>query len=933
MRRAELAKKLISTRNEKDRRLLLSENVRLADIRLAEEIRRQCYAAWTVDPVAAQQASAALKTLLRTTKTDAVSAIAHWVEGISDITKGRFEAAARSLDKAFDVLTGMDRAADAAQTRVAKLMALAMLGRYDEALDAGLAARKIFVAKGDDLDAGKIEINMSNILSRQSLHRESERFCLKARSHFIKAGERRWQVMAENGLAITYTELNDFKKAERFYTLALAGAHDQKMSVTEAEIQASLGNLALIRGRYADALRYLESSRQKYARLGMPHQSAVADLEIADIYTELNLLPEALEIYRTVAPIFRNLKLRREQARARLNYGRTAARLGEPAATRELDRALHLFEQENNVSGQVAAMLVRAETEIGRRRFDRALRTLAHVTVLIRSDENPRHVIGLKLLEGEAYAGLGQTAKAEASLTEAAAMAQKRQQVNSLQSAWNSLGVLASGRGEMVKARAYFSKAVAIVDDLRSPLASDEFSMAFLASRLAPFENLAQLHLSEGRVADAFRAIERGRSRTLLDALDRGTARKDANRDLRSQWEGLRRELNFYYTRLGRLAPEEAGRLQNDIRDTEARLVSVARQISSLSTNAENGRRHRTEDLDLSVLKDRLGSGRSLIEFIEIGQEVAAFIIDHKKIRFVRGLGTTDDVSRALEDLHFQFGGLRYGLSALSRFLPEMKRKTKVCLMRLYDQLLRPIEKHLKGDHLVIVPAGPLHYVPFSALHDGNGYLIERFETSSAPSAAVWSRLTRRTPKTPRDPLLVGFADEKIPLVENEVHRIGRIFPGSKTLTGKGASFSAFSQSAAEHDLIHLACHGQFRPENPMFSSLHLADGWITVNDICSQTIKAQLVTLSACETGLSKLFPGDEVLGLVRGFLMAGAGSMIVSLWTVNDDATTRLMSAMYRELRSGTSIATSIRRSQLAFVKKDEHPYFWSSFILIGK
>jgi CHAT domain-containing protein len=151
-------------------------------------------------------------------------------------------------------------------------------------------------------------------------------------------------------------------------------------------------------------------------------------------------------------------------------------------------------------------------------------------------------------------------------------------------------------------------------------------------------------------------------------------------------------------------------------------------------------------------------------------------------------------------------------------------------------------------------------------------------------------------------------------------------------LKGKQATFAAFQKQAANFDLIHLACHGQFRSDNPMFSSLRLADGSVTVRDVCAVRLKAELVTLSACETGLNEIFAGEEILGLARGFLSAGARSLILSLWTVNDDATARLMADLYDNLQRGKTIAASLRGAQLELIKKGEHPYFWSPFLVIG-
>nr|MBP9110193.1 tetratricopeptide repeat protein [Pyrinomonadaceae bacterium] len=286
MLRSELAKRLISAPDELSRRVLLSENRRLADAKLAGEIRKLCYASWTVEPVVAQRAASAMRVLVSLNKEPSIEAVASWVKGIAAITQGHFETAASKLETAYQILQSLGLEAEAAQTYVAKLLALAMLGRYDEAVRTGEVALSVFVRVSDQLAAGKVEMNLSNIVSRQSLHREAEKYCLSARTRFIKAKETSWLAMAENGLGNTYTELNDFKKAEVYFRSALSTARSAKMSVTEAEIEASLGNLAILRGDLSAALRYLERSRQKYAELDMPHQSAIAELEIADIYAE-----------------------------------------------------------------------------------------------------------------------------------------------------------------------------------------------------------------------------------------------------------------------------------------------------------------------------------------------------------------------------------------------------------------------------------------------------------------------------------------------------------------------------------------------------------------------------------------------------------------------------------------------------------------------
>ncbi len=135
-----------------------------------------------------------------------------------------------------------------------------------------------------------------------------------------------------------------------------------------------------------------------------------------------------------------------------------------------------------------------------------------------------------------------------------------------------------------------------------------------------------------------------------------------------------------------------------------------------------------------------------------------------------------------------------------------------------------------------------------------------------------------------------------------------------------------------EARLIHIASHASFRPDNPMFSSIQLHDSSLNFFDIYNLRMSASLVTLSGCGTGLSSVVAGDELLGLVRGFLYAGATSVVVSLWDVNDRTTADLMKWFYGNLAKGESKSSSLRLAMLRLREEHPHPYYWAPFLLMG-
>ena len=136
------------------------------------------------------------------------------------------------------------------------------------------------------------------------------------------------------------------------------------------------------------------------------------------------------------------------------------------------------------------------------------------------------------------------------------------------------------------------------------------------------------------------------------------------------------------------------------------------------------------------------------------------------------------------------------------------------------------------------------------------------------------------------------------------------------------------------NDIIHFACHGKFDHTDPLSSGVNLYDGILTAREIFEMRLTTELVTLGACETGYNKISPGDELIGLTRAFLYAGAPSVIVSLWSVDAGSTHELMLEFYKQIKNGADKATALQKAQIKIMEKKEytHPYYWAPFVLIG-
>jgi CHAT domain-containing protein len=945
MERAELAARLIEAQDNAEREALLREQPALADARLAYWLKDICLDGWSSEPLRTTNASAALRLLASRTNDEEIAALAEWGEGVVELVNGQMERAIMHLDDAEARFFSLSKPHIAASTQVSKLIALATLGRYDEAIACGLRARDVFVAHGDHLEAGKVENNIGNIYRRRENYQEAERFQLAARARFAELGDQTHLAKIDNCLANIYSSQHKFRSAEQLYQQALARVTSAGLTVTRAEIECSIGELAFFQGRYDRALDYLERSRRQYATLEMPHQTATVEQEIADAYLELNLAPEAAAIYERITRKFGELGMRAEQARALAQHARALILIGEVDRAHTLLRhARRLYAEEGNAVGEAMVTLTEAQLHYSEGDYISAGLAAIRAEAPLLAAGTWRRLLMARWLRGESARAQGKSEEARALLETTLADAEAQMQPQVAQRCHTSLGLLAAMTGDAPRAEFFFKRAVSLIEDLRAPIPAEEFRTAFFADKLVPYDELVRICLadeSRNRLTEALGFVERARSRALVDALGGTLVFHTEPRDpfeaqLLARLKELREELNWYYSQINHSAQDDRPKdakemmaLHEVVRERETSTLELMRQLQhrgqALLTHVE--------PLDVVALQRDLGRETALVEYATLDDELLAFVVTDEGIEVKRHLGSEHAVRVAVEQLRFQMDTLRYGAERMRKHLAHLTTRANQHLQTLYDLLLRPIEGLIANRRLVVVPHRALHYLPFHALHDGVGFVIERREIAYAPSAVVLRHCLAQSPRPIKKALLLGVADERTPRVREEIETLAPLFPEAIALLDEDATLAAMQEQASDTDLLHLACHGQFRPDNPLFSSLRLADGWLTVRDAYNLNLSCGLVTLSACETGVSAVAPGDELIGLSRGFFSAGAPSLLLSLWTVDDEATATLMARFYKRLCAGDRPAAALRHAQLQAMKEHSHPYFWSPFVLVGR
>ena len=384
----------------------------------------------------------------------------------------------------------------------------------------------------------------------------------------------------------------------------------------------------------------------------------------------------------------------------------------------------------------------------------------------------------------------------------------------------------------------------------------------------------------------------------------------------------------------GRRDESRLVRERHEIESRESELADLAQRLAHRAPRL--GALTGGDTITLDEVQSRLATGSVLVEYYLAGTEARAFVVTRDLARIVQLPAAPEAIGEAIERFRFQIEKWGYGEDYRRGRDQLMLAGAQAHLDRLSELVWRPLQ--VEAERVLVVPHGPLHSLPFHALPiDGpaGAQVVDRFEVSYLPSASTLRYLRPAAPRTAGNGasvLVVGVEDERIPKVEEEIERVRALFGHGEVLRSGSATMAEFRARAVAADYVHVAAHGVFRADDPHFSALRLADGWMSVYDLYGLELKAELVSLSACQSGRSWVGGGDELVGLVRGFLHAGAGSLLVSLWPVNDSTTADLMVAFYRALRAGTEAPAALQGAMQAVRAEHPHPYHWAPFVLIG-
>jgi CHAT domain-containing protein/tetratricopeptide (TPR) repeat protein len=942
----ELYSQLAQLENEQARRKFLTRHRALVRGEVVERLARLVVERVRVDTLEAVHLAEAAVLIARKLRSKESLALGLRAKANALYACGNNAAAVEHHEQAVELYESLKIEKEAARTLSSSIQPLILLGEYDKAFKAANRAGEIFTRLNDAWRLARLDINLGNIFHRQDRFEEAISQYERAYEGLLPYKDAEGIAVVLSNMAMCLISLNDFPRSLDCYRKAREACERYGMPLLRDQADYNIAYLYYFRGEYSRAIEMLFATRRRCEVSGDAYHHALCYLDLSEIYLELNLSEEAREMAREGFLRFEKLGMAYEAAKTLANEAIAYGQQGKTVhALERFTQARAMFASEKNLVWPWLLDLYQGLLLFHEGRFFEARRLCAGAANFFDQTALPGKAALAHLLLARIALQVGELPAAQ-SETDAAIAKISGLQAPVLAYQTHFLrGQLAQTRGDRPNAYAAYQEARKSLEALRSRLHAEELKISFVKNRLQVYEALVDLHLSGdgggSSAAEAFSFMEAAKSRSMTEMIFQSgqslplgdTGQSELVRRIRD----LREELNWYYHRieLEQLRPEETSakrlqQLQEKALSHENELLRTLRELPA--HERENATLETPSDFSLEKLQSALPANTALIEYYSTGDRLIAAVVTRNSIE-ITPITVFSRVLHFLHLLRFQLSKFRMGATYTQRFEQPLLQATQSHLEALEAELIAPLRSHLQAKHLIIVPHGALHFRPFHALKNGHTYLCDTHTVSYAPSATVFTLCQEKTPNKMSTSLVMGIPDERAPQILDEVQSVAAILPGTELFLGDQATAEVLKRKGSQSALLHIATHGTYRQDNPMFSGIRLGDGYLNLYDLYQMRLSARHVTLSGCATGMNFVAAGDELLGLQRGLFCAGASSLLLSLWDVHDLSTSQFMQSFYKGYMETGNMAVSLQSTMKQLRQQSPHPYFWAPFVLVGQ
>ncbi len=828
-------------------------------------------------------------------------------------------------------------------------------GAYPESLEANGLARELWMTSGNRRGVGRVMNNLGNVHRALGNFDEAAAHYEQSLRIFEELNDRRSAGVVINRNGLVHFERGQYPEALEWLLRGLSISEELGNREGIATSLDSLGNVYRAQGAYSRALDAFQRSFELRKDIGDQYAVAESENNIGLVHFSQGDYQLAIDAFK------RGLRVSGEagvakglEPEALFNIGAAAWRLGEKErALANFRESLAIADREalRTISGMNLDALGQAAATQGR---PEEAEKLLQRSLAIREELKDQGGV-VQTLNGLASLRIS-TRRYDDALDLArrsTEIAQKFDQFESLWEAQTLSGIASRRLGRTEAARTVLLEAVSLIERLRDEVAGPPLGRArFFETKLSPYHELVDLSLGDGSAEEALEMAERAKGRALAEMLQRRQWKSafDTTDEERREERRLQSELRTLNERLSaeraKSSPDER-RLEGLESERRARRSEYeAFQVTLYARHPELRARGDTApfrfgeasslvpDDSVAILEYLVAEETAYLFAITRSAgvaEVEAFRLNTDRVRLA------ERVRRFRERLASR--DLLYGAEA----------------RELYDLLLAPAARALAGKTLlVLVPDGPLWEAPFQALQDPEGrHLIESAAVAYAPSLTVLRESLRALRPEDGLPTLLAMGKANfepeglvpLPEAERQVAELGKLYGANRSsiYLGREASEDRFKTEAPRHRIVHVASHGILDEASPLYSHVVLSagsngaaeDGRLEAWELLDLELHAELVILSACETSLGRVAPGEGIVGATWALLVAGSEATVASQWKVESTSTTTLMTRLHEELARGEGgKADLLRRATLSVsrIPRYAHPFYWAPFVLVG-
>ena len=827
----------------------------------------------------------------------------------------------------------------------------------------------LYVQGKEDRDSGRYQTSIEGFRKAIDLAR-----AINSKGHELKCLRQ---------LSLNFWEIKDFQEFFLLNKTGLAIAQEMRHKQEEGRCLNNIGLFYWQIDNYSEALKNYEKALEtsRYLRNQEEENNCLTNISL--IYIDIGYYDRGLEYSLAALDLGRILKDSLSIAKDLNNLGTTYVKMGITLEKNEVIRkALPYY----NESREIAAAKHDSLTEIKvlnnigsvHSYLGEYAKSLEYFQLALDKAQRAQDAEEMSIILnniGIVYSQIGNYEESTRYYQRVIDLALETKGKKVLWEAYFEIANAYRNQNLLPAALENYRKSISVIENIRSSINLEELRATYLGSdkRIDAYYNLIDLFVRLQRethqstyAADAFRFLEKAKARAFLDSIEvsKLDLSKGISQQLLNKETDLMNDLSQLHTKLlvPQLSQAQRSQIDQELSDREERLESLRREMRDVSPTYANLNYPRTLALQ-EAQNELIDNDTACFAFLLAKENSYGFAITPKKIK-IFPLPGKKEIQKLVQE----------HLKAITDVTNQEFRLGHKLFEILIEPGLSP-----KIRNLIVLPDDVLYFLPFETLlsrDDGKGWLIRDYTVAYAPSLSALRELnlrkkgnghrpakdilavgdpsygageTQLTTGIGNSPLQVGTGSDdskfaRLKFSGQEIEKISSLFKPARrsTLLRDQASEENFkSQNLADYRILHFAAHAFIDDKKPARSAIILSldrdpkeDGFLQMREVFNLKLQADLVVLSACQTGLGQLIRGEGIEGLSRAFFYAGASSVLLSLWAVNDQASSQLLERFYVHLRSANPVSESLRQAKLELIDSRvlAHPYYWAGFVVTG-